>query len=244
MKVQKEIREEIVKLYNTGASIAKRLQEKDKTLNFHYEYQEWYTLALGIVKLLSYDRYEEFKKYYEIDPKRKTFGYGTYVIQDYLMGVVPGGFSYSNFDSREQASRCLFNQVTIFKSILSAVDNKLYNVNVEIFGQIQDTELGKARELIKISPRAAGVIAGVIIEGHLQNVADNHGVKITKKSPTIADLNDLLKNNSIYDTSAWRKVSYLADIRNLCSHKKEQEPKIEQVEELIDGAFWITSNIV
>jgi hypothetical protein len=30
---------------------------------------------------------------------------------------------------------------------------------------------------------------------------------------------------------------------NLCSHKKEAEPTKEQVQELIDGADWVTKNV-
>jgi hypothetical protein len=84
---------------------------------------------------------------------------------------------------------------------------------------------------------------GVVIEGHLQKIVANHGVRIKKKNPTIADLNGSLKTASIVDTPAWRKIAYLADLRNLCSHKKNIEPTKEQVEELIQGVEWLTKNI-
>ena len=54
---------------------------------------------------------------------------------------------------------------------------------------------------------------------------------------------DPLKAASVIDTPAWRKISYLADLRNLCSHKKDIEPKKEQIEELIQGAEWLTKHI-
>jgi len=97
--------------------------------------------------------------------------------------------------------------------------------------------------LAKISLRAAGAVVGVVIEGHLQKVASAHGIKIAKKHPTIADLNATLKAASIVDTAAWRKISYLADLRNLCSHKKDAEPTKPQIEELIQGAEWLTKNV-
>lgn len=84
---------------------------------------------------------------------------------------------------------------------------------------------------------------GVVIEGHLQKVASNRGVKINKKNPTIADLNDPLKSAEIIDTASWRKISFLSDLRNLCSHKKTVEPTKEQVEELIQGAEWLMKNV-
>jgi hypothetical protein len=84
---------------------------------------------------------------------------------------------------------------------------------------------------------------GVVIEGHLQKVASSHGITVPKKNPTIAELNDPLKSAAVIDTPAWRKISFLADLRNLCSHKKEAEPTKMQVEELIQGAEWLMKNV-
>lgn len=81
------------------------------------------------------------------------------------------------------------------------------------------------------------------MEGHLQKVAEHHGIKIAKKGPTIADLNDPLKAAAVLDTVAWRKISYLADIRNLCSHKKTTDPTLEQAAELVEGVRWAVKNI-
>jgi len=104
-------------------------------------------------------------------------------------------------------------------------------------------EVSVARDLAKVSLRAAGALVGVVIEGHLQKVATAHALKLTKQHPTIADLNDPLKAASVIDTPTWRKISFLADIRNLCSHKKDVEPTKEQVEELIQGAEWLTKSV-
>ena len=109
--------------------------------------------------------------------------------------------------------------------------------------ELQDSELVIAKQLAKVSARAAGALVGVVIEGHLQKVADAKKVTVAKKNPTIADLNDPLKAASVIDTHTWRKISYLADLRNLCSHKKDVEPTAEQVEELIQGADWLTKNV-
>ena len=91
--------------------------------------------------------------------------------------------------------------------------------------------------------RAAGSLAGVVLEAHLQRVATTHNIKITKKAPTIADLNDPLKQDGVYETATWRKIGYLADLRNLCSHKKDVEPTAAQVVELIEGVNWAVKTI-
>ncbi len=170
-------------------------------------------------------------------------GYGTYVIQDYLKGVAPNSVHYPDFDTRKQVLQCFFNQLTILHAIGKRVDSVLANIEGELYAELQDGELSIARQLAKISSRAAGALVGVVIEGHLQKVAQAHSVKLTKKHPTIADINDPLKAASVVDTPTWRKISFLADLRNLCSHKKDAEPTKEQVEELIQGAEWLTKNV-
>ena len=131
----------------------------------------------------------------------------------------------------------------ILKAIDDRVDSVLANIEGELYAELQDNEINVARQLMKVSPRAAGALVGVVIEGHLQKVASAHGVKVAKKNPTISDLNDPLKTASVIDTPTWRKISFLADLRNVCSHKKDAEPTKEQVEELIQGAEWLTKNV-
>jgi len=227
-------------LYEEGAKLAVSFQKREEK-QFHYDYQNWYTKALKAVASLASDRHTEFRQYYEIDPKRKTLGYGTYVIQDYLKGVAPSG--YANFDARNQVVKCFLNQLSIVNSIKGRVDSVLANIEGELYAELQDNEVAVAKQLMKVSPRAAGALVGVLIEGHLQKVADSHEIKIAKKNPTIADLNDPLKAAAVTDTASWRKISYLADLRNLCSHKKDVDPTKEQVEELIAGAEWLTKNV-
>lgn len=242
MTKREAIHKELDALYQEGANLAVAFQKKEEK-QFQYDYQRWYTKALKAVASLAPDRHAEFRGYYEVDPKRKSLGYGTYVIQDYIKGVAPNSYNYPGFDTRQQALQCFFNQLTILQAVGERVDSVLANIEGEIYAEMQDGEIAVARKLAKVSLRAAGALVGVLVEGHLQKVAQAHGLKIAKRNPTIADINDPLKAASVIDTPAWRKISYLADIRNLCSHKKDAEPTKEQVEELIQGAEWLTKNV-
>jgi len=87
---------------------------------FRHDYQRWYTKVLKAVASLAPDRHAEFRSYYEVDPKRKTLGYSTYVIQGYIKGVAPNSFIYPNFDIREQTLMCFFNQLSSSKQSASA----------------------------------------------------------------------------------------------------------------------------
>lgn len=238
-----QIKAEVSALYDAGAKLATAFQDK-KESNFQYEYQSWYTKSIRVVSVFAPDRLAEFRGYYEIDAKRKSLGYGTYVLQDYMKNIVPNKYQHPDFDSRGQALLCFFNQLTILKAIAERIDSALDNIEAELYAGFQDDEIAIARQLCKVSHRAAGALVGVVVEGHLQRVAANHGIKVAKKNPTIADLNDPLKSAGVIDTAAWRKISYLADLRNLCSHKKDAEPTKAQVEELIQGAEWLVKNVV
>ncbi len=242
MTKREAIHKALSALYKEGVELAVAFQKKEEK-QFHYDYQSWYTKALKAVASLASDRHAEFRSYYEVDPKRKSLGYGTYVIQDYLKGVVPDGYKYQDFDARAQVIKSFLNQLAILNAIKERVDSVLADIEGELYAELQDNEVAIARQLLKISPRAAGALVGVVIEGHLQKVAEAHGIKIAKKNPTIADLNDPLKAASVIDIPAWRKISFLADLRNLCSHKKDVEPTKEQVEELIGGSEWLTKNV-
>jgi hypothetical protein len=242
MDTKASISEELTALYNEGVEVISDLQSDASKNDFTFEYQNWYTKAIRVVELLANDRLSEFKSYYEIDPKRKTMGYGTYYIQDFLKDVAPNKRKYPEFNTRNQTVKNFMNQLAIVNSLIGRISSILSNIDIELMADIQDAELETARRLIKVSLRAAGSLTGVIIENHLQKLAKIHKIPLKKKNPTISDLNDPLKNAGIFDTPTWRKVTYLADIRNICSHKKDIEPTKEQVNELIEGANWLIKN--
>ncbi|TVX95189.1 hypothetical protein [Cohnella terricola] len=231
MSVKLEIKDQISSLANEKDEMF-RLLDEHKILQFGNSYQSWYSRALRILQTLGKDRIDEFIALYQADPKRKSLTSMTYCIQDYTRGVSPNS---GNFEHKAVAKIRLINQFQILNSLSSRIDTVLEDVEGHLFTSLQDSELGAALELVKINLRAAGALAGVVLERHLQRVAINHGIKITKKNPTISDLNDPLKSEGIYDVPTWRKIQLLADIRNICSHQKDKDPSKEQVTELIDG---------
>ena len=119
----------------------------------------------------------------------------------------------------------------------------LQDITGHLFAELQDSELVAADQLKKVSKRAAGALAGVVLERHLQRVTQNHRISIRKKSPSISDLNDPLKNAGVYDVPTWRKIQLLADIRNLCAHQKNREPTDDEVDEIISGVNWVIKSI-
>lgn len=127
-------------------------------------------------------------------------------------------------------------QIAIVKSVKKRFESKLFDIKQLTQADVFDSELDSARELNKKGfTRGAGAIAGVVLEKHLAQVCENHKIKITKKNPSISDFNNKLKTTEVIETKDWRKIQLLGDIRNLCDHNKEKEPKKEDAEDLIDG---------
>lgn len=78
-------------------------------------------------------------------------------------------------------------------------------------------------------------ICGVIIEKHLSEVCIKRDIKVSKKNPTINDYNQSLKDNDVIDIPTWRYIQRLGDLRNLCDHKKTEEPTEDNIKDLIEG---------
>ena len=211
--------------------------------SFKSKYQTWYSESNSVVKQLLPDRLNDFIRLYEKPKTRKDITYGNYVIEDYLQGIqvtrsgevlVPKSAAIPQFEQ----------QLSILESARKRFSSSLFDLKQLVQADLLDSELDAARVLEKHKFfRAAGAIMGVVIEKHLLQVAQNHNLSITKKSPTISDLNDLLKNNEVIEVPQWRAIQYLGDLRNLCDHNKSKEPTKSEIDDLITGAEKLTKTL-
>lgn len=205
----------------------------DKSLKTQmFEYQSWYTKAIKIIEILLPERLDEFNRLYKIDKTIPSGSSEHYTIRDYLLDkyTFDKEVSYNNM--------CLkfSQQVAILESAQTRIDYLLADIKGVLQADLFDNELEVSESLLKAKYyRAAGTLAGVVLESHLGEVCSNHGIKFKKKNLTISDYNDELKNKEVLYLPKWRKIQALADIRNLCSHKKEREPTSDDVKELIEG---------
>lgn len=234
------IASEIERLVSEGKELLKHVwdEKPEYVLPFASRYHAWYTRALTVVSTLLLDRLEEFRRQYERSNKRKTLDAVSYVIEDYLHGVTAPKDSYQPpyFDVKMAAYGKLNSQVEIVSSCTSRLGDILSNIRGVLQADLFDSELDAARDLLKNGHlRGAGAVAGVVLEGHLAEVCNHHAVVIRKKDPHINDFNEALKKADVFDVTQWRGIQRLADIRNLCDHKKKREPTPAEVEELIDG---------
>jgi len=216
--------------------------EKNKPLEFKRNYEVWYTEAYQVIKQIIPDRLTDFVLLYK-NEKRKQLDPGTYTISDAIIGLTASRGNEIIADAKSAFPR-FQQQVDILKSAKRKFESSLFDIKQIIQADMFDSELQAANELSKKGfLRGAGAICGVVLERHLNQVIENHKITISKKNPTIADLNDLLKKEEIIETQDWRFIQHLGDIRNLCDHSKEREPQKDDIEDLLRGTDKIIKTI-
>lgn len=224
-----------------------KLSKEEKALcegkSFKNKYNAWYNEALMLVKQLMPDRLDDFVEQYK-QPKRKEITLSTYTISDYLLGVETQDYLGSVLIGRSVGLNKFQQQYSIIVSLKHRFESSLYDIRQLVQADMMDSEIEAAKLLLKNGfLRAAGAICGVVLEKHLATVCDNRGLKLKKKNPCINDFNQLLKDESVIDTATWRYICMLGDIRNLCDHHKNEEPRQDQVSDLILGTDKIIKTV-
>lgn len=220
---------DIQQLINDGETILKKLNTTYDLVQLKQEFEIWYTESLALIKVVLPDRINDFSKMYYNDKTKNG-------LMTYFQHIPSMLDEWGDSTIIDQVKSVLDSQIGILKSCEKRFESSLFDIKQLLQADIFDSELDAARELNKKGfLRAAGAISGVVLEGHLKQVCINHNIVIKKTNPTISDFNQLLKDNEIIETHDWRFIQRLGDIRNLCDHKKQQEPTKEEIEELIKG---------
>lgn len=219
------------------SQVSEDLVRKAKSIkSLPYYYERWYSKAIAVVRQLVPDRLEDFVGCYKQPEKgRKGDIASAFRISEALKGkvvkqygtiVADLGSCYSYFDA----------QCSILMSANDRIESSLYEIKQILQADLFDSEISAAGGLNeKGFARAAGAMAGVVLEKHLSTIAQMHGLTVKKKNPGINDFNQMLKDESILDVPTWRFIQRLGDIRNMCDHAKGPDPTKEIVGELIAG---------
>lgn len=212
---------------------------------FFNSYQIWYTESLEIIKHLIPDRLDDFIRLYKKPENRQIIDYETYVIEDLLISLsITKNNGKVEVVGPKAAIPKFLQQLNILESAKRRFESSLLNIKQFLQADLFDSEIASAKELNnKGFVRSAGAIAGVVLEKHLMQVCENHNIIVSKKNLSIKELNQLLKDNNIIEIKDWRFIQHLEDLRNLCDHNKEIEPKKEEIDELINGVEKITKTI-
>jgi hypothetical protein len=243
----KEFDRDLKKALKAG-EISDETKETLKRLpSFRNEYQSWFSESKALIQQLLPERTADFVRYYEKPKSRKEITNDNYSIEDFLEGLIvtqTRGIETKVAVGLYAALPKFRQQRAILSAAQRRFDSSLYDIRQLVQADLFDNELDAAQELAKNRfTRAAGAVAGVVLEKHLAEVCGRHGIKITKKNPTINDLNDLLKDANLIAIPQWRSIQHLADIRNLCDHNKSKDPTLEELEDLLDGVRKTTKTL-
>ena len=207
-------------------------------------YQNWFTATSALLKGFSPDRHADFIDHYYADKKRKEVTYEKYKIEDWMIGLTVSFGGRPVFDKNNSFFTRFQQQILILESALESFDYIVESISDVIQADLFDTELDAAEDLLKKNHlRAAGIIAGVVLEGHLKSICAKHDIRSRKKKPTLSDFYEGLKSKDVIDVPTWRHIQRLADIRNLCGHKAEREPVKDEIEDIIRGTKKIITSV-
>ena len=195
----------------------------------HGDYYIWYGKACKVIQILAPDNLQDFQNFFN----------------KYIQGWLINPKIEHDLDSRLNRFESGFRtQRYILKAIRQNADHALFNLESEIQHRVYKSEMEIARDLKKQKYlRAAGAIAGVILEVHLKNVVINKGIMPKKKNPGISDYNEALKDAKAYEVATWRQVQMCGDIRNKCVHPKETEPTGYEIDTIISSAEIIIATV-
>jgi len=191
----------------------KKLSEK-----FKLDYQDWYSSCCALLERnYNKERTSEFKSEYENNIKK----------------IISA--NYMSRDTEYKLVDSFKHQASILNALPLYLEHRVSDMELTIASILMGDELLEAEYLLKKGfIRAAGALAGVVLERHLKMQCDKNEPKLKyPKNATISKLSDILKDNNLLDIPEWRKIQYLGDIRNKCDHDKNVEPKKEEVAKLI-----------
>jgi hypothetical protein len=234
-------------LINKGEILAKKIVNNFD--GFKKEYESWYSEAENLVKVVLSNRHADFVSYYENKKQDGIKKQINFLPKTYIHGNLDWDFvdtGYWKEPSHSDYAKELFEkQLAILQSVKRRFESSLFDIEQLLQADLFENEIEIARELNRKGfIRAAGAIAGVVLEGHLKQVCKNHSISIPEKKSTINPIIDeLLKD--ILDSNQKKHIKYLAGIRNKCDHKdiKLGDPTKEEVEELINGTNKVIHNI-
>jgi hypothetical protein len=224
MSAIEKIVAELDALLKRGMKLLNDHKKGESSVNLAVEYEPWYTLALSLIRQIVPERLADFQHAYKQE-KRKEITFDTYTVADYLIGLVITRAGSPVFDTHVAYQMKFLGQIAILRAAGETAVSVLRDVRSVLRAELFDDDIDAARDLVKKGHlRSAGVISGVVLEGHLKSVAARRSIKFTKKNLTISDLNDGLRNGTVYDVPTWRFIQRLGDIRNLCGHAGDRDP--------------------
>ena len=121
-------------------------------------------------------------------------------------------------------------QLRILSAVRDGLEYVLADLHSTLYGDVENHVLAAVHTLFQHGHgRAAGALAGVLLEIHLAHVAAKYRVAMGAKAPDITMLNAALKRGGIYDGEIWRCIQRLGALRDVWVDASRRDPTIDEL---------------
>ncbi len=205
------------------------------------KYPSWYRKVLRVVHKLTAQRSHDATDHARHGQDGKQAS--SYVTETSMgMAILRTGETISRV--RMTFLTRLSQQLSILNSVKDGLEYVLADLQSTLYGEVGDHILITAYELFHHGQRrAAGALAGVLLEVHLAKVATKYRVTIPPKSSGLATLNAALKCGGIYDVEVWRFIQSLGALGHACVYAPAHEPTVDELTEFLQGVQLIRKRV-
>ncbi len=235
MDERDRLRFELGLLLATGRELSTDMQSENlDPRDVNERYQLWFTQTLRLVERLLPERRREFEGYYRSDQESRD--------QAATISAILGSLSRPRATTeKREALAGLFDpglEQATFLHLLGMQLAILASALPSLLAQQRrpDRGLQAARLLLaKGHRRAAGALAGAVLESHLLTVAQRHDVALAESdAASVSRLGRALRKAGVCDAARSRQIRRLAELSDSCVRSEKRiSPKL--VSELLSG---------
>ena len=136
------------------------------------------------------------------------------------------------------------HQLRSLHSVRNGLEYVLADMQGALYSEVGEHVLAAAYELFRRGHgRAAGTLAGVLLEIHLAKVAAKYRVPHCSNAIGITPLNEALKRGGIYDGEVWRFIQHLGALRHTCVDASMRDPTVDELTTLFQGVETIRKTV-
>ncbi|MDK9698670.1 MAG: hypothetical protein OEM52_00775 [bacterium] len=230
MLSEEAIKNEIDSLLKMGDELFLNLEG----VMFRRHYPLWYGKSLPYIHEYNSLCYNDFIMCFK-NETRKEITASTYTLSDYIIGVYQVSSGYQI--NVQYAVRGLLDiQIGLLNACISTIDGSLNKLKNFVRADLFYSELESAEYLCQNKfYRAAGNIAGIVIERHLIHICNDLEIVLPNK-PTLGVVIDRLYDADRIDDVEKLRLKHLNEIRVKCDHVKETEPNEAEAKNILFGA--------
>jgi hypothetical protein len=206
-------------------------------------YPAWYTKALRLMRTLTLQRSHAAADQEKAGEDGNRPG-------SYAAPYDPGlGMAITENGERIASAHLTFlahfhQQLRLLHSVRNGLEYVLADTQGALYSEVGEHVLAAAYELFRRGHgRAAGTLAGVLLEIHLAKVAAKYRVPHCANAIGITPLNEALKRGGIYDGEVWRFIQHLGSLRHTCVDASRRDPTVDALTTLFQGMETIRKTV-